>query len=71
MADTIVQTIPASQASKRSRSAQFQVGATSFFALFAIVGFALYGLPFYYDYMVREFGLTRTQVTSGNALECI
>jgi len=69
MADTIVQPIPAVQtAAKRSRSAQFQVGATSFFALFAIVGFALYGLPFYYDYMVRDFGLSRTQVTSGNAL---
>jgi sugar phosphate permease len=69
MADTLVQTIPAAQASaKRSKSAQFQVAATSFFALFAIVGFALYGLPFYYDYMVREFGFSRTQVTSGNGL---
>lgn len=47
---------------------QIQVAATSFFALFAIVGIALYGLPFYYDYMVREFGWSRTQVTSGNAL---
>ena len=51
-----------------SRRWQIQVAATSFFALFAIVGLALYGLPFYYDYMVREFGWTRTQVTSGNAL---
>jgi sugar phosphate permease len=47
---------------------QVQVAATSFFALFAIVGLALYGLPYYYDYMVRDFGWTRTQVTSGNAL---
>ncbi|HSE22560.1 MAG TPA: MFS transporter [Pyrinomonadaceae bacterium] len=69
MADSIVQTIPLAHATvKRSRGAQFQVGATSFFALFAIVGFALYGLPFYYDYMFRDFGLSRTQVTSGNAL---
>ena len=51
-----------------SRSGQMQVAATSFFALFAIVGIALYGLPFYYDYMVKEFGWSRTQVTSGNAL---
>jgi sugar phosphate permease len=36
--------------------------------LFAIVGLALYGLPFYYDFMVKEFGWSRTQVTSGNAL---
>ncbi|HJX89957.1 MAG TPA: MFS transporter [Pyrinomonadaceae bacterium] len=51
-----------------SRRWQIQITATSFLALFAIVGIALYGLPFYYDYMVRELGLTRTQVTSGNAL---
>ena len=43
------------------------VVATSFLALFSIVGFALYGLPFFYDFMVREFGWTRAQVTSGNA----
>jgi sugar phosphate permease len=36
--------------------------------LMAIVGLALYGLPFYYDFMVRDFGWSRTQVTSGNAL---
>jgi len=45
-----------------------QVALTSFVALFAIVGLALYGLPFYYDFMVREFGWSRTQVTSGNAI---
>jgi MFS family permease len=56
------------QTSVRQRNGQIQVAATSFFALFAIVGLALYGLPFYYDFMVREFGWSRTQVTSGNAL---
>ncbi len=50
------------------RARAFQAVATSFLALFAIVGLALYGLPLYYDYMVREFGWSRTQVTSGNAL---
>src|SRR5213082_2882765 len=50
------------------RAAQIQVAATSFLALFAIVGIALYGLPFFYDFMVREFGWSRAQVTSGNAL---
>src|SRR5438067_12833932 len=53
---------------ERPRSAQIQVAATSFLALFAIVGLALYGLPLYYDFMVREFGWSRAQVTSGNAL---
>jgi len=45
-----------------------QAAVTSFVALFAIVGLALYGLPLYYDFMVTEFGWSRTQVTSGNAL---
>jgi MFS family permease len=40
---------------------------TAFLSLFAIVGVALYGLPFFYDFMVREFGWSRQQVTSGNA----
>src|SRR6185295_225047 len=61
-------TIVDEQTSARQRNGQIQVAVTSFFALFAIVGLALYGLPFYYDFMVREFGWTRTQVTSGNAL---
>jgi len=42
--------------------------ATAFFALFSIVGFAFYGLPFFYDFFVRELGWTRAQVTSGNAV---
>jgi MFS family permease len=49
-----------------SQAGQTQVAATSFLALFSIVGLALYGLPFYYDFMVTEFGWTRTEVTSGN-----
>lgn len=51
-----------------ARAAQAQVAATSFLALLAIVGIALYGLPFFYDFMVRDFGWSRAQVTSGNAL---
>jgi MFS family permease len=47
--------------------AQVQVAFTAFAALFSIVGIALYGLPFFYDFMVTEFGWTRAQVTSGNA----
>src|SRR5499426_3924468 len=51
-----------------TRSPSVQVTATAFAALFAVVGLALYGLPLYYDFMVREFGWSRTMVTSGNAL---
>src|SRR2546427_13064073 len=49
------------------RAAQLQVAATAFLSLFSVVGLALYGLPFFYDFMVRDFGWTRAQVTSGNA----
>ena len=45
-----------------------QVVAAAFSVLFCIVGLALWGLPYYYDFMVRDFGWTRAQVTSGNAL---
>jgi sugar phosphate permease len=47
--------------------ARIQVALTAFATLFSIVGLALYGLPFFYDFMVRDFGWSRTQVTSGNA----
>lgn len=42
--------------------------STGFVVLFSTVGLALWGLPYYYDFMVREFGWSRGQVTSGNAL---
>ena len=45
-----------------------QVLVTAFIALFCIVGLSLWGLPFFYDFMVRQFGWTRAQVTSGNAI---
>src|SRR5829696_9102786 len=51
-----------------TRGPQARVALTSFFALFGIVGLALYGLPFFYDFMVRDFGWSRAQVTSGNAI---
>jgi sugar phosphate permease len=41
---------------------------TAFLALFCIVGLSLWGLPFFYDFMVQQFGWTRAQVTSGNAI---
>jgi sugar phosphate permease len=53
----------------RSDEKKHQVFAvvTAFLALFAIVGFALYGLPRFYPYFVKELGWSRQQVTSGNA----
>src|SRR3954469_10217482 len=60
--------ISVEQRPEEIRGAQIQVAATSFMSLFSIVGLALYGLPFFYDFMVRDFGWSRAQVTSGNAL---
>jgi sugar phosphate permease len=51
-----------------SRSSQTYIVFTAFLALFALVGFAYYGLPFFFDFMTREYGWSRTIVTSGNAL---
>lgn len=50
------------------RNSQLHVAAAAFLALLGIVGFAYYGPPFFYDFMTREFGWSRTVVTSGNAL---
>jgi MFS family permease len=47
---------------------QFQVAATGFLSLFSLVGIMFYGLPFFYDFWVTDFGWTRATVTSGNAL---
>ena len=49
------------------RSQQLFSVVTAFMSLFAIVGFALYGLPLFYPDFFRELGWSRQQVTSGNA----
>src|ERR1043166_3450690 len=51
-----------------SRRQAYQASVTAFLVLFCFLGLALWGLPFYYDFMVQQFGWTRAQVTSGNAL---
>jgi MFS family permease len=49
-------------------SSQKYIVATAFLSLFAIVGIALYGLPFFYDFWEGAYGWSRTTITSGNAL---
>lgn len=49
-------------------SSQTYVIVTTFLSLFALVGFAFYGLPFFFDFMTKEYGWSRTIVTSGNAV---
>jgi sugar phosphate permease len=51
-----------------NRTGGTRATATAFAALFSVVGLSLYGLPLYYDFMVRELGWSRTMVTSGNAI---
>ncbi len=55
-------------AARELRRSQALAVSTAFLALFSIVGLALYGLPFFYDFFVKDLGWTRQQVTSGNAL---
>jgi MFS family permease len=49
-------------------SSQTYVIATAFLSLFALVGFGYYGLPFFFDFITKEYGWSRTVVTSGNAM---
>ena len=51
-----------------SDSSKTYIIITAFLSLFALVGFAYYGVPFFYDFMVNEFGYSRAEVTSGNAV---
>lgn len=54
------------QANKLS-SGQLKVAATGFLSLFSLIGIMFYGLPFFYDFWLKEFGWSRATVTSGNA----
>lgn len=46
---------------------QFHIAATAFLSLFSLVGIMFYGLPFFYDFWIKDFGWTRATVTSGSA----
>ena len=57
-----------SMAESAQRKQRMYIVATAFLSLFAIVGIAYYGLPFFFDFMTKDFGWSRTTVTSGNAV---
>ena len=46
------------------------VGA-AFLTLLVTVGVPFYGLPFFYDYFIRDFGWSRAETTGGIALATI
>ena len=50
------------------KSSQTYIVVTAFLALFAVVGFGIYGLPFFFDFIMEESGWSRPQITSGNAV---
>ncbi len=53
---------------EKLQKGQFQVIATGFLSLFSLVGIMFYGLPFFYDFWVDDFGWSRATITSGNAI---
>lgn len=56
--------MPAEKFSKH----QIHIGATAFLSLFSLVGIMFYGLPFFFDFWIEEFGWTRATITSGSAV---
>ncbi len=52
----------------RLTAGHVNVTATGFLTLFSMVGISFYGLPFFYDFWVNDFGWSRATVTSGNAV---
>lgn len=48
------------------KTGQFKVAATGFLSLFSIVGIMFYGVPFFFDFWVTDFGWNRATATSGN-----
>jgi MFS family permease len=47
------------------------IAAVAFVTLLITVGVPFYGMPFFYDYFIHDFGWTRAQTTSGIALATI
>src|SRR6185503_8422204 len=45
---------------------QYKVAATGFLSLFSVVGIMFYGIPFFFDFWVKDFNWSRATVTSGN-----
>jgi len=61
-------TTPFNSPASAKTSSKSYILITAFLSLFALVGFAYYGLPFFFDFMVNDFGYSRAEVTSGNAV---
>src|SRR5258705_9936233 len=51
---------------EKLNSGQYKVAATGFLSLFSVVGIMFYGIPFFFDFWVKDFNWSRATVTSGN-----
>lgn len=51
-----------------AQSSKTYIVVAAFLALFAVVGFGIYGLPFFFDFIMQERGWSRAVITSGNAV---
>lgn len=67
MSGAILRMKESSEIQSGLKSGQARVAATGFLSLFSLIGIMFYGLTFFYDFWVQEFGWTRATVTSGNA----
>jgi MFS family permease len=68
--DTVIQSakVEAAPQSSKPQSSKPYILTAAFLALFAIVGFGYYGLPFFFDFIMEERGWSRAVITSGNAV---
>lgn len=53
---------------KKITKNQFKVASAAFLSLFSLVGIMFYGLPFFYDFWMEDFGWSRATITSGPAI---
>lgn len=68
--ETVIQPakVEAASQSLKPQSSKPYILTAAFLALFAIVGFGYYGLPFFFDFIMEERGWSRAVITSGNAV---
>ena len=52
-------------ATEKLNPGQYKVAATGFLSLFSVVGIMFYGIPFFFDFWVKDFNWSRATVTSG------
>ena len=55
----------------KRRVQESAIVAASFLTLLITVGIPFYGLPFFYDFFIHDFGRARAEVTGGIALATI